>query len=452
MRGTVGAVRRCGTRSVQRCVATLAAVAVGLVLVGCTDEPGAAGGDGRDVVTVFGTLSDADVDDVMSSLRDFERDTGIDVRYVSSSNFESDLQERLRRGDPPDLALLPQPGVLDTLVEDGFALAWDGELQRTAVEGVDPFLVDLVTFGGAVYGSWYQLTVKSLVWYSPRRFAARGLQVPTTWAELERLTDELAAAGTPPWCIGIRAAGATGWVATDWVEDLVLRFAGPEIYDGWVAGDVRFGDPEIVDAVERFGRIALAPDQVAGGNRAAVEVSVEESANEVLAEPATCLLHRQASFLPRYVPADVDIAPDGDLWAFPLPAVDGGTAPLVVGGSVLVRFSADRDVDRVAAYLSTIDAAARRAQQGGFVSPREDLTLDRYARPLDRWVAELAREAEVVRFDASDLMPPEVGVGAFWSGMTSWLGGARLRSVLDEIDASWPVLLARPAVPEDDGG
>ena len=97
---------------------------------------------------MFGTLSDADVDDFMASVDGFESATGIDVRYVGSSNFEADLLERLRRGDPPDLALLPQPGLLDTLVEDGFALPWTGELAEPAVEGVPDELVDLVGFGG----------------------------------------------------------------------------------------------------------------------------------------------------------------------------------------------------------------------------------------------------------------------------------------------------------------
>ncbi len=433
----------------SRTVGLAAVVAVAVASVAsCASEPGRS----ARVVTVFGTLSDADVDDFMASVDGFESATGIDVRYVGSSGFEADLLERLRRGDPPDLALLPQPGLLDTLVEDGFALPWSGELAAPAVEGVPDELVDLVGFGGAVYGAWYQLTAKSLVWYSPKVFADRGLEVPTSWDELTSMTDDLAASGTTPWCIGIRADGATGWVATDWVEDMVLRFAGPEVYDGWVAHEVPFTDDAIVAAVERFGTIALSPDQVAGGNRAAVELSIEESARELLERPTRCVLHHQASFLPRLVGQGVTIAPDGDLWAFPLPAADGGQAPLVVGGSVTVRFSDDDDVDQLARYLTTAEAGVRRAARGGFVSPRSTVSLDDYSSALDRFVAESVAEADVVRFDASDLMPPEVGVGTFWTGMTSWLGGARLRAVLAEIDASWPVPLTRPAVPPSGSG
>ena len=426
----------------------IASAAVALALAACGGNTPTSGV----VVTVFGTLSDADVDDVAASMVEFERATGVTVRYIASSNFEADLVERLRRGDPPDLALLPQPGLLDTLVDDGFALAWDGPLTEPAIDGVTPELADLVTFRGDVYGAWYQLTLKSLVWYSPRVFAERGLDVPTSWDELDTMTAELSAGGTTPWCIGIRADGATGWVATDWVEDIVLRFDGPDVYDDWVRHRVLFSDREIVDAVERFGAIALSPTMVAGGNRAAVELTLTESARQLITPDAPCVLHRQASFLPRLLAADiaaddVDIAPDGDLWAFPLPAVGGGPAPLVVGGSVVVRFSDDDAVDRLAEYLTTDDAAARRADRGGFVSARSTFDIERYTFELDRHVAELVRNAEVVRFDASDRMPPEVGVGTFWTAMTSWLGGARLSAVLADVDASWPMVATKPAIP-----
>lgn len=225
-------------------------------------------------------------------------------------------------------------------------------------------------------------------------------------------------------------------MATDWVEDLVLRFAGPDVYDGWVDHEVPFTDPAIVDAIERFGAIALQPDQVAGGNRAVVELTVEDAARELLDSPRSCLLHRQASFLPRDLDRDVEISPDGDLWAFPLPAADGGEAPLVVGGTVVVRFSDDADVVRLATYLTTTEAASQRAGLAASVSvlmsgSRSTATASRSTGGSRSWCARPTSCGSTL----SDLMPPEVGVGTFWSGMTSWLGGARLRSVLAEIDA-----------------
>jgi len=420
------------------------------VLASCSPDARSSTGP---VVTVFGNLTDDDAVSFVASLEGFERSAGIDVRYVGSSNFEADLLERVRRGDPPDLALIPQPGLLKNLVGDGLALPYDADLEAAATTDIDPFLVDLVRFQGAVFASWYSLDPKSVVWYSPREFQRRGLEIPTTWDGLLTLSDEIAASGTAPWCLGVRDGGATGWVATDWVEDLVLRLAGPDTYDGWVAHKVEFADPKIAEAVEMFGSIALNSARVVGGNRAAVEITVEDAARALVNPKPSCLLHRQANFLPDLLgPAGkgLDISPSGDLWVFPFPGPEGGESTMLVGGTMVARFDDRAEVRDVAKYLTSVDAATARAARGGFISPLESFDPAAYPSELNRTLADWTSTAEVLRFDASDLMPPEVGVGAFWDGMTAWLSGARLASTLAAIDAAWPVV-AVPYTPSERG-
>lgn len=405
------------------------------------------------MVTIFGGLIGNDSLTFVESLRDFERTSGIDVRYVGSSNFESDLQERVRRGDAPDLALVPQPGLITDLAEDGYALPYDGELAVAAGSDVNERLLDLVRVDGTLFASWYSISPKSLVWYSPKQFARRGLQVPATWDDLLALTDEIAASGQAPWCVGVRDGGATGWAATDWVEDLVLRRAGADVYDQWIAHEVPFSDARIVDAVETLGSIALDGTRVAGGNRAAVEWTVERAAQGLLGSNPACLLHRQASFLPDLLGSEGDgvtIAADGDLWVFPFP--DDGPSTMLVGGTAIARFSDRPEVRRLAAYLASVEAAEQRADTAGFITPLTSFDLGDYPDVLDRTLASWTLSAEIVRFDASDLMPAEVGVGAFWEGMTAWLSGARLTATLGQIDAGWPASLTRPVLPGDSDG
>lgn len=431
-------------RSGRRLVGLGAACVLVAVAGGCASSDNR---DTRSVVTVFGGLVGEDAQAFIDSLRDFERVSGVDVRYVGSSNFEADLQERVRRGDAPDLALVPQPGLVTDLAQDGYALPYDGELADAAGSDVDERLLDLVRIDGTLYASWYSIAPKSLVWYSPQQFAARGLQVPTTWDDLLALTDEIAASGQAPWCLGVRDGGATGWVATDWVEDLVLRREGPEVYDAWVAHEVPFTDERIAGAVEAFGSIALDGSRVAGGNRAAVEWTVQRAAQGLLGSKPACLLHRQASFLPDLLGSagnGVDIAPDGDLWVFPFP--DDGPRTMLVGGTAVARFSDRPEVRRLAAYLASVEAAEQRAGTAGFITPLQSFDLGRYPDALDRTLASWTLAADVVKFDASDLMPAEVGVDAFWIGMTAWLSGARLAATLGQIDAAWPTL-TRPALP-----
>ena len=434
----------------MRSVALVASLLVTPVVVSCGTDANAVH---RPVVTVFGSLTDGDADAFIASLHSFEDQAEIDVRYVGSSNFEADLLERVRRGDPPDLALIPQPGLLETLAVDGLALPYDGDLAVAATSDIDPRLVQLTTVGGMVYGSWWSVDPKSIVWYSPRQFHSRDLPVPNTWDELLSLTDRIAQSGTAPWCLGVRDGGATGWVATDWVEDLVLRFAGADAYDQWVGHKLPFTDPRISAEVERFGSIALNAQRVNGGNRAAVEITVSDAARGLLGNAPKCLMHRQASFLPDLLgsPAKgVDISPDGDLWAFPFPGPAGSTTTMLVGGTMVARFAERPEVRAAAKWLTTADAAAARASRGGFISPLESFDPAQYPNELNSMLAGWTADAEVLRFDASDLMPPEVGVGAFWRGMTAWLGGARLSTTLAAIDAAWPAF-AVPYTPSDRG-
>jgi len=419
----------------RRAAELVVGLAVGLGLAaGCAPRSTAT----LPVVEVFGNLTDTDSTDIAASMAAFERRTGIDVRYVGSSAFESDLLARLRRGEPPDMALIPQPALLRELVRLGTVRPIEGELAAAVRDAVDPRLTPLAEVDGELFGSWHQVVVKSLVWYSPPVLQAAGLTVPTSWAELQALTDHAARSGITPWCIGMRDGDTTGWVATDWVEDLLLRRAGAAVYDGWTAGTVPFTDGRVRDAVSAFGAIARDPAQVDGGPGAVLERSVGDAAAGVLASPPRCLLTKQASFLPDLLGRQVTVAPDGDLWFFPLPAQDGGPAPLVVGGLLAVRFDDRPETLALAAALTTPETVTVRAAGGGFLSPLRTAPATAYRRPLEVELARHLRDAPVIRFDASDRMAPAVGLDAFWSGMAAYVGGADLDATLEAIDGAWP--------------
>jgi alpha-glucoside transport system substrate-binding protein len=414
-------------------VGVLAALTISSVACG-RGERGA-----RPSVEIFGPYTDRDATAFTEALRPFEERTGIDVRYIGSVAFADDLTVRAQRGNPPDLAVIPQPALLRELVTLGVVQPYEGDLEQSVLDNVDSRLVSMLQVDGRLYGSWYRVSLKSLVWYSPRAFAARGLEPPRTWSELLALSNEIAATGVEPWCLGVRDGRATGWVATDWVEDLLLREAGLDVYDDWVDHDVPFTDPRVASAVESFGKIARSDRLVLGGPGAAVQLTVQEAAVPLLGSDPSCLLHRQASFLPDLLADDVDIAPGSDLWAFPLPGLTPDPPPLLVGGDLIARFSNEPEALALAEYLSTPEAATSWARRGGFVSALSTFESSSYEGDLERTISQWLSEAPALRFDGSDLMPTEVGSGAFWSGMTAWLGGARLEPMLASIDGAWPV-------------
>ncbi len=254
------------------------------------------------------------------------------------------------------------------------------------------------------------------------------------------LSDTIVADGDAPWCIGIESGVATGWVATDWVEALMLRTSPPEDYDAWVAGDLPFSSDQVKRAAQLMGDIWLNPDYVLGGSDQLVTEFIGDSPAHMFEDPPTCWMHRQSSWITGFFGEGLEAGVDYDF--FYLPPVDPqyGEPVLMAGDIFSIMAGQERpEVISVLEYLSTAASVETIVRNGAGLSPHRDSSLDWYGNDTDRRVAEILLNAETVRFDASDLMPPEVGTGTFWSAMTDYAAGSiSLDEALQEIDDSWP--------------
>jgi alpha-glucoside transport system substrate-binding protein len=352
-------------------------------------------------------------------LERFEVGTGIDVRYVGSAGFAGAIEDRVNEGDPPDVAIFPQPGLVRDLAEAGYVVPLPTEIAELAVADVIPAVRDVAEELAATGGVLFRLNVKSLVWYSPSEFDNRGYEVPETWGELGALTLQMAADGIAAWCLGISAFGATGWAATDWIEDIVLRLDGTDVYDEWTAGTLPFTAKPIGDAIRTFGDLVLADSY--GGRRTALNTSPARAQDPMFDEPPGCLMYKMASFQRTNLPEDLEVGPDADVDVFVLPGIDPGPAPLLIGGAVAVSFVDSEPVWQLLRYLASSDAGVPWAEQGEFVSPHRDFPTNRYGSGFDRRMAQLLSDAQVTRFDASDLMTAPVGTGSFFEAMASYV-------------------------------
>jgi alpha-glucoside transport system substrate-binding protein len=301
----------------------------------------------------------------------------------------------------------------------------------------DQSWIDLGTVDGQLYGVWHNADVKSLVWYPKRDFEAAGYTVPETWDELLALSDQIVADGSIPWCIGIESSGATGWVGTDWIEDIMLRTQSPEAYDRWVTGDLPFNSPEVRNAFETMGEIWFNPDYVLGGTTGILTTFFGDSPTPMFDDPPTCYMHRQASFIVNFFPEDAVVGEDVDY--FYLPPIDPAQGRPVLGsGSIMAMGRDSEPIRMVMEYLTTGESTRAEVEAGIIVSPHLDSDLDWYPDDATRGFAEILLGADTFRFDGSDLMPGAVGAGSFWTGIVDYVSGVPLDTVLQQIDDSWP--------------
>ena len=431
----------------RRITAPIAIAAIaGLTLAGCSGGPGStnadAGAEGDGVVTVYGTIGDTEAKLLEESWAAWEKESGIDIQYEASKEFETQIAIRAQGGNAPDLAIFPQPGLMADLASRDYLKP----APKSVEDNVDEFWSEdwkaYGTQGDTLYGAPLMASVKGFVWYSPAKFTEWGVEVPETWDDLLAVTKTIQEkTGSAPWCAGFGSGDATGWPGTDWVEDLVLRQAGAETYDKWVANEIPFTDPAIKAAFDSVGEILLNPAYVNAslGDVRSINSTPFGDVATPLAE-GTCALHHQASFFDGFITdAGGEVGPDGDVWAFITPGEEAGSQAVTGGGEIVAAFADDADTQAVQTYLSSDDWANSRVSLGGVISANSGLDPANAKSPILQEAIKILQNPDTTfRFDGSDLMPGSVGSGTFWKGMVNWINGAPTDEVLTSIETGWP--------------
>lgn len=422
------------------------------VALACLAGACAGGTEATDIETVevFGPYRGAEADRFGDVLSTFEAVTGIEIQYIGSDNFEIDLARRTEALDPPDIAIVPQLGLLDKLIDDQVALPIRGATREAVAANYSGANTALGEVDQTLYAVPYRVTVKSLVWYQPAVFAEYGWEPPATLDELETLVRHIPRdSELVPWCFGMEAGSATGWAATDWAEDLVLRSIGLDEYQRWAAGDLPFADPEIEAAFTTFQSLVVAPGRTLGDLPGILETPVEEVVTPLLGSDPQCALYKQGDFAVGWMPDDIEIGPDGEVNFFVLPAEDDEAPPVVVGGDQAVQFRSSPGVDAVMTYLASPESAVIWIRYGGFISPNGAVEDDAYPQQYLRAISAAVTDAPAVAYDASDQMPPSIGAGVLWPAITSWVSGGTNYSIFaSEVDTAYEEL--RAATPESD--
>jgi raffinose/stachyose/melibiose transport system substrate-binding protein len=395
-------------------------------------------------VTVIGTMVDVEEHKFNQAVAPFEKATGIDVVYTGSKEFEVQVNVRVDANDAPDIVDFPQPGFLADMARRGKVVDVSTFMDMDWLKAnYNQSWLDMATMAGpdgkpVMAGVWHRASGKSMVFYPKKAFEAAGYEIPQTWDELMALNETIAEDGDTAWCIGIESGNATGWVATDWMENIMLRTTSLENYDKWVTGELPFISPEVKNAVEVMSDIWLNDKYVYGGTNQIVTTFIGDSPVPMFANPPKCWLHMQAGWITDFF--GEGLVADEDYDFFYLPPIDEEYGkPVLVAGDAMAMFNDRPEVRALMEYFTTGASVESWVKAGGAISPHQDSSPDWYTNATDKGIAEMILAADSVRFDASDLMPGEVGAGAFWKGMTDYVSGSTdLDTALKEIDAAWP--------------
>ncbi len=405
---------------------------------------GETGISGQEVEVLGGFNAAENYDQAMQA---FVEETGVEVNAGDVESLASVVLQRVRAGDPPDLYVSPQPGLINDLVANDAGVPLVGSGAFTQEELNQMYTEDELALGQSPDGTQHALPIrsnmKSAIWYNPQMFEKYGYEIPETWDELVALSDQIVADGMTPWSHALESGSASGWPGTDWIEDIVLHKDGPEVYDQWVTGEVGFSDPRIVEAFQMYLDMVQTEGYTFGGPTNAVATPFGEVGDAIFpdeeGEEPNAFMFKQAQFILSFVSDNNENVRFGEnIDFFPFPEITPEYSGGVLGAGVIMGMLEDSE----AARATLAESASGRfqvqfARPNNNVAPNNNVTIneDNYPSPLARRAAEsLEAEDAIFRFDASDQMPAAVGAGSFWSAILELIQGADLEPRLEQLD------------------
>jgi alpha-glucoside transport system substrate-binding protein len=413
------------------------AMALSLSLTAC------GGGDDDETVEILATTDPLVFDGLKKKIEAEAKDAGIEVDVQRVDNINQLILTRIQAGDEPDIAVIPQPGVIGQIVDRERAIELtDDIIPSDAIEDMQPGTLEAGQFDGKQYGLMISMNVKSLVFYPKKAWEQAGYQAPESLEELQQLTDQIKQDGGTPWCFGIESGAATGWPATDWFEDLVMRVGGPDVYEQWVTHEVPFDSDVVKESAQIMEDLLLTEGNVPGGRGSIASTSFGDAEDTMWEQKPGCWLYKQGNFAVSkdFMPENIVDNVDEEIGVFGFPPAEaGGENPVLGGGDLATLLNDSDDAKKVMEILADVDLGTEAAPSSSFISPHTSFDTSLYPSDLTRQIADIAYGSDVVLFDGSDLMPGEVGAGTFWSEITDWIAGRQdLDAALKAIDDSWP--------------
>jgi len=364
-------------------------------------------------VSFLTTFGGSELDAMNKSLDAFTKATGILVTVESNRQSMPILRTRLAGGNPPDLALIPQPGTLAAFVKAGQVKALvnkDGSAglvdKKTLTDNYNQAIIDLGTVNGAVYAILAKANSKSTIWYKPASFKTLGVDIPKTWDDLIAIQNKYIAAGKTPWSIG----AGDSWTLTDWFEEIYVRQNGADMYQKLFAThEIKWTDPSVAKALTAFKQIVSPADKnLTGGIDGTLATSFIDGVNLVFRPDAKAELYYEGGFMGSIIAQNFPkLTPVTDFNAFMFPAFDSkiGT-PDEIGGDLLAAFADRPEVREFVKWMAGTDGNTLWAKTGAIVSPNKNVPLSTYS-PLGAIDAGQVAGATVSVFDGSDQMPPD---------------------------------------------
>jgi alpha-glucoside transport system substrate-binding protein len=417
----------------------LSASAASTLLAACGGSPSSGSLSNPKTLDLISVWGGEELNSFKAVVAPFNQQTGITVNAESTRDLNATLTTRIQGNNPPDIAILPNPGKMQQLASQHRLVALDSFLDMSTIRNqYASAWLDLGSYQGKLYAIFYKAANKGTVWYNPGQFQSSGYTIPKTWSDLITLSNQIASSGKYPWSMGVSSAAASGWPGADWIAQIYLNQSGPDMYDKWVAHQIPWTDASIKNAFQYFGQIVAGHHYINGAPQSILATGFQEASYDPYDSPPKSYLYYLGDFTEGFITTQFpSLKAQTDYNFFAFPTINSQYAGAVTGGADLVTVLRDSNsVRKLVQYLATPAAQQIWITRGGFTSVNKSVDLSVYTDPVARASAQMLTTATSFRFGADDLMPAQVET-AFWKGMLAYIADpTQLDSVLSTIEST----------------
>ena len=388
-------------------------------------------------VSLLSVWTGEEQDSFKAVVAPFTQKTGIKVNITATRDLNATLTTLIQGQNPPDIAILPNPGKMQQLASQGNLISLDNFLDVNTIQSqYAKGWIDLGSYNNKLYALFYKAANKGTIWYSPAQFQSNGYTVPTTWDQLISLSNTIAGSGKFPWAMGVSSGSASGWPGADWIAEIFLNLNGPDLYDKWVAHQIPWTDSSVKNAFQMFGQIAGGKNYINGAPQSILATGFQDASYQPFASPPTAYMYYLGDFTEGFITGQFKSATAGtDFNFFPFPTINSQYANALTGGAdVVTALTNNSAVKQLVQYMATADAQTIWVKRGGFTATNKEVDSSAYPDKVAAASAQSLASASIFRFGADDLMPSQVE-DAFWKGVVTYIGDqTQLDSVLSQIE------------------
>ncbi|GAA3218391.1 ABC transporter substrate-binding protein [Nonomuraea helvata] len=337
-------------------------------------------------------------------LKAFTEKTGAEVTYASTGeDTGAYLGPRIQGKNPPDVAVLPQPGLVQQYADQSALKPLSDDVVKEIDTNYTPYWKELGSADGKVYGVLIKAAHKSLVWYSGQAYDDAGVQPATTWDELVKNAQTIADSGTPPFSL----CAASGWTLTDLFENVYLSTAGAENYDKLSKHEIPWTDPTVTTALQKIQQIVGKKEFLLDGSSGALQTDYPTCVSKVYGNKKAAMVVEGDFVAVEAAQSGAKVGEQAKYFPFPKA---GDTAPVVLGGDVAVAMKDSPGAMALLQFLASKEGGEIWAKLPGYLSPNKNVSPDNYPDELTKQLGQtIVSAGDAVRYDMSDLAPSAFG-------------------------------------------